>query len=352
LRITGQAAATPLEIGSLRISPRLMLAPMSGVTDSAFRRIVRRASGRSVGLMLTEFISVEALTRDNEKSFRMMRFRPDERPIAIQIFGADADRMARAARLVEENGADILDINCGCPVPKVVKRGGGCELMRQPERLFRILQAVRREVSIPVTLKMRSGWDESNRNAADVAASAEAAGLAMVTIHGRSRVQLYHGEADWSVIADVRRRVSIPVVGSGDVATAADALRREREFAPDAVMIGRGALVNPWIFRQIEELRRGEAAYCPSLEERLDIMHTYASYLEEDRAPVGVAARLRQFAGRLTKGLRSGAALRAAINDARSKQAILAILCRFAETEGGRAEEEPCAAEGATAQVA
>jgi len=324
--------SAPLRIGLLEISPRLLLAPMSGVTDSAFRRVVRRASGASVGLMLTEFISVEALTRDNEKSLRMMHFRPEERPIGIQIFGADADRMARAAVLVEQAGADLLDINCGCPVPKVVKRGGGCELMRQPERLYAILRAVKREVSIPVTLKMRSGWDEGSVNAADVAEVAQMAGLAMVTIHGRTRVQLYQGRADWSVIPSVRRRVTIPVVGSGDVTTASDALDREREFAPDAVMIGRGALANPWLFRQIEELRRGAAPYEPGLEERVDMMRTYAAYLEEDYAPVVVAARLRQFAGRVTKGLRSGAALRASINDARSREAILDLLCRFAES--------------------
>jgi nifR3 family TIM-barrel protein len=335
---------TPLRIGDLEIAPRLVLAPMSGVTDSAFRRVVRRASGRSVGLMLTEFISVEALTRDNEKSFQMMRFRAEERPIAIQIFGADADRMARAAVLVEDSGADALDINCGCPVPKVVKRGGGCELMRQPEKLFDILSAVRRAVSIPVTLKMRSGWDAGSLNAADVAEVAQAAGLAMVTIHGRTRVQLYHGDADWSVIAAVKRRVSIPVVGSGDVATPEDALLRERQFAPDAVMIGRGALANPWIFRQVEELRAGLTPYRPSLDERLDTMRTYASYLDEDYAPVVVAARLRQFAGRVTKGLRSGASLRAAINEARSKQAILDLLCRFAEHSARDDDDAPAAA--------
>jgi len=339
--------ATPLRIGPLEISPRLLLAPMSGVTDSAFRRVVRRASGRSVGLMLTEFISVEALTRDNEKSLRMMRFRPEERPISIQIFGSDADRMARAAALVEQAGADVLDINCGCPVPKVVKRGGGCELMRQPERLYAILRTVKREVSIPVTLKMRSGWDETSRNAADVAEVAQAAGLSMVTIHGRTRVQLYQGEADWSVIAAVRRRVSIPVVGSGDVSTPDEALARQREFAPDAIMIGRGALANPWLFRQIEECRRGVEPYQPGLEERVEMMRTYAAYLEEDYLPVVVAARLRQFAGRVTKGLRSGAALRAAINEARSREAILDLLCRFAEASGREAAEpvdEPAAA--------
>jgi len=327
----------PLRIGALEVSPRLLLAPMSGVTDSAFRRVVRRASGESVGLMLTEFISVEALTRDNEKSLAMMRFRPEERPVGIQIFGADADRMARAAALVEKSGADILDINCGCPVPKVVKRGGGCELMRQPERLHEILRAVVCEVTIPVTLKMRSGWDDSRLNAVEIAEVAQAAGLAMVTVHGRTRVQLYHGEADWRVVSAVRDRVGIPVVGSGDVTTAADALRRERESGADAIMVGRGALANPWIFRQIEELRRGLEAYSPTVEERLDMMRTYAAYLEEDYAPVVVAARLRQFAGRVTKGLRSGASLRAAINEARTKEAILDLLCRFAE----RAAEEP-----------
>src|SRR5947207_241087 len=239
--------------------------------------------------------------------------------------------MARAAVLVEQAGADVLDVNCGCPVPKVVKRGGGCELMRQPERLYAILKGVTREVSIPVTLKMRSGWDESCRNAAEIAEVAEAAGLAMVTVHGRTRVQLYHGEADWSVIRAVRSWVRIPVVGSGDVASAADALRRERESGADAVMIGRGALANPWIFRQVEEVRRGLEPYQPTIEERLDMMRTYAAYLEEDYTPVVVAARLRQFAGRVTKGLRSGAALRAAINEARTKEAILDLLCRFAE---------------------
>jgi tRNA-dihydrouridine synthase B len=331
----------PLYVGPVAISPRLLLAPMSGVTDSAFRRVVRLASGAAVGLMLTEFISVEALTRDNEKSFLMMRFRREERPIGVQIFGADTDRMARAAVLVERSGADVLDVNCGCPVPKVVKRGGGCELMRRPDRLYEILCAVRKVVSIPVTLKMRSGWDEENLNAAEIAAVAEAAGVAMVSVHGRTRVQLYQGRADWSVIADIRRRVSIPVVGSGDVASARDALEREREFAPDAVMVGRAALANPWIFRQTEELRRGAEPYAPSLEERIDLMRTYAAYLEEDYGPVVVAARLRQFAGRVTKGLPSGAALRAAINDARTKSAILDLLCRFAEVSSREPDMEP-----------
>jgi nifR3 family TIM-barrel protein len=334
-------ARGPLLIGPVEVWPRLLLAPMSGVTDSAFRRVVRRASGRSVGLMLTEFISVEALTRDNAKSFGMMRFRPEERPIAVQIFGADVDRMARAARLVEQSGADVLDINCGCPVPKVVKRGGGCELMRQPERLGEILRAVVSGVSIPVTLKMRSGWDEGSRNAAEIATVAEASGVSMVTVHGRTRVQLYHGEADWGVIPAIRARVTIPVAGSGDVTTPRDALWREREYAPDAVMIGRGALANPWIFRQVEELRRGVEPHRPTLEERLEILRAYAAYLEEDYNPVVVAARLRQFAGRVTKGLRSGAVLRAAIHEARSKDAILGLLCRFAEVVAAEPDEAP-----------
>ncbi len=338
--MTPESPERTLRIGPLEVQPALLLAPMSGVTDSAFRRIVRRSSGSAVGLMLTEFISVEALTRDDEKSFRMMRFRPEERPISIQIFGADAHRMSRAAAVVEEAGADVLDINCGCPVPKVVKRGGGCELMRQPDRLFSILSAVKREVSIPVTLKMRSGWDETSQNAVEVARVAEAAGLSMVTVHGRTRVQLYTGRADWSVIRSVQDAVSIPVAGSGDVTTAAECLEREREYRPDAVMIGRGALANPWIFRQVEELRRGDAPHRPSLEERIETMFTYCAYLEEDYSPPIVAARLRQFTGRVTKGLPSGAALRSAISEARTKEAILDLLGRFAAAT----VEEPVAA--------
>ena len=321
----------PLALGSLRVSPALVLAPMSGVTDSAFRRIVRQASGRNVGLMVTEFVSVEALTRDNEKSFRMMRFRPEERPVSIQIFGADVDRMVRAAALVEETGADVLDVNCGCPVPKVVKRGGGCELMRQPERLFRILSAVRAAVRIPLTLKMRSGWDDSSRNAVEIARVAQDAGIGMVAVHGRTRVQLYQGRADWSVIREVRSSVSIPVVASGDVTTAEEALEREEEYRPDALMIGRGALVNPWIFQQIEELRRGEAPFTPTLAERLEVLRTYAAFLDEDYEPPAATARLRQFVGRVTKGLRGGAELRRRINDARSREAILELLDGFAE---------------------
>ena len=333
-----------LAIGPLRVSPRLVLAPMSGVTDSAFRRIVRRASGRSVGLMVTEFISVEALTRDNEKSFRMMRFRPEERPLSIQIFGADVDRMVRGAELVAEAGADVVDVNCGCPVPKVVKRGGGCELMRQPERLYRILSGIRRAVDIPVTMKMRSGWDDGNRNAVEIARVAEAAGAGMVAVHGRTRVQLYQGEADWGVIEEVRRAVSIPVVASGDVTHAVEALRREEAHRPDALMIGRGALVNPWIFRQIEDLRRGAVPFEPSLAERLDMMRTYADYLEEDYPPHVVAARLRQFVGRVSKGLRGGAELRREINASRSKEAILDLLCRFAEVAARESLTQPAEA--------
>lgn len=332
----------PLRIGPVEISPRLLLAPMSGVTDSAFRRIVRLASGRSVGFMVTEFISVEALTRDNAKSFRMMRFRPEERPLAIQIFGADPDRMVRGAALVEQAGADVVDINCGCPVPKVVRRGGGCELMRQPDRLFAILSEIRREVGIPVTLKMRSGWDDDQRNAAEIAQVAEAAGLSMVAVHGRTRVQLYKGDADWSIVESIRAAVRIPVVASGDVTTPEGALERERRYRPDALMIGRGALSNPWIFRQIEDRRAGRAPYAPTLAERLDTMRTFAAFLEEDYEPHAVAARLRQFVGRVTRGLRGGNELRREINDARSKEAILDLLLRYAEVAARN--EEPRAA--------
>ena len=222
-------------VGSLPVVPGLVLAPMSGVTDAAFRRLVRECSPGAVGLVVSEFVSIEGLTRHDLKTLRMLRYDPGEHPIGIQIFGSDIDRMAEAALLVQETGVDLVDINCGCPVPKVVKRGGGAELLRRTEHLERMLRAVRRELSVPLTLKFRTGWDESSINCVDVARMAEASGVAMLTVHGRTRVQLYTGAADWERIAEVKRAVSIPVVGSGDVVSVATARSRLARSGVDGI---------------------------------------------------------------------------------------------------------------------
>src|SRR5215216_5899218 len=206
-----------LNIGGVKITPNLVLAPMAGVTDSSFRRLIKELGG--VGLIVTEFISVEGLTRGNLRTNRMMKFLPEERPLSIQIFGYDEERMATAAEIIEESGADIVDINCGCPAKKVVNGGGGSSLLRDLVQLEKILRRVRRAVSIPLTMKSRTGWDDSTINAVEVARIIEDCGGNMVAIHGRTRVQGYSGRANWDIITAVKQAVSIPVVGCGDVVT-------------------------------------------------------------------------------------------------------------------------------------
>jgi phosphoglycolate phosphatase-like HAD superfamily hydrolase len=239
----GVASLPSFRVGALEVAPALVLAPMSGVTDMAFRRLVRECSPGAVGLVVSEFISIEGLTRRDLKSHKMLRYHRDERPIGIQIFGADIDRMTEAAAIVQETGADLVDINCGCPVPKVVKRGGGAELLRRIGHLERMLRVVRREMSVPLTLKIRTGWDADSINAVEVAQMAEAAGVALLTVHGRTRVQLYTGAADWERIAAVKASVGIPVVGSGDVVSVATARHRpRRDGKPVALLADRRRL--------------------------------------------------------------------------------------------------------------
>ncbi len=301
-------ATRELYIGNVRISPNLVLAPMAGVTDSSFRRLIKELGG--VGLIVTEFISVEGLTRGNLRTHRMMKFLPEERPLSIQIFGYDEERMAAAAEIIEESGADIVDINCGCPAKKVVKGGGGSSLLRDLPQLEKILRRVRRAVSIPVTMKIRTGWDDNSINAVEVARIIEDCGGNMVAIHGRTRVQGYSGRANWDVIAAVKRAVSIPVIGCGDVVTAEQAIERLNETGVDAVMIGRGAIANPWVFRQTSELMRGETPHQPSLAEKQGVLHRYHELLRDEMPERALAGKLKQMCGYFTHGLAGGARLR------------------------------------------
>jgi tRNA-dihydrouridine synthase B len=290
-------------IGKHTISPNLLLAPMSGVTNSAFRRLIKRENPDSVGLMVTEFISVEAMTRNNPRSLEMMKFYEEERPISIQIFGYDIDRMVDAAQMVEEAGADIVDINCGCPVPKVVRRGGGCELMRQEQHLEKILTAVRKSVSIPLTLKIRAGWDDDSRNAVAIAKMAENSGVEMLTVHGRTRVQLYRGLADWDFINEVARSVKIPVIGSGDIVDQESAQRQQTTDVA-GLMIGRGALSNPWIFSDICAGVSDTGAADRKLETEIPrVMRSYRDLLGEIMPDKGTIGKLKQFASQSVRGL-------------------------------------------------
>lgn len=332
------SAVQPLSIGGVRTPTNLVLSPMSGVTDCAFRCLVKSCSGASVGLLVSEFIAAEGLTRDNAKTLAMLRYAEWERPISIQIFGADVDRMVRAAIMVEEAGADVVDINCGCPAPKVVRRGGGAQLMRTPERLRAILRGVRASVSLPMTVKVRSGWDHDSLNAFDIARLAEDEGAAMVAVHGRTRKQLYSGEADWELVARIREALAVPVLGSGDIVTPQDALDRLSRPHADGVMIGRGAMGNPWIFDQVARVAAGMPAKTPSAVERVSALSRFRGYLEQTLPERAFHGRFRGFACRMVRGLRGSAQVRRAIGAAAGCDEVMAIFSDFVlADEGGEA---------------
>ncbi len=287
------------KVRSIDISPGLVLSPMSGVTTRAFRRLIKELNPGHVGLVVSEFVSVEGMTRGSRRTLEMMKFSESERPYCVQIFGYDVDRMRDAALMVQDIGADIVDINCGCPAPKVVKRGGGCELMRQPDHLRAIIREVRRAVSIPLTLKIRAGWDESSRNAIEVARMAESEGIEALAIHGRTRAQLYRGLADWSLVRDVAEALTIPVLGSGDVVDRASAEER-LQGRVSGLFIGRAAIWNPMVF---SEIARGTRDTIRGNERLMvDILTRYIELLREDFLDSSCAGKVKQLASQMCRG--------------------------------------------------
>lgn len=307
----------PVQIGPLFIHPPLALAPMAGLTHSSFRRLVRELGG--CGLVITEMISAAAFSPKALRSHRMLRFRPEERPIAAQISGHDPERMATAAAVAQEHGVDLVDINAGCPVRQVVGGGSGAALLRDLHLLEEILRAVRRAISIPLTLKYRSGWDAQNIVACEVAVLAEACGCQAVALHPRTRTQMYRGVADWQRIAEVVQAVRIPVWASGDVRNATDATRCFEETGCAGLMIGRAVMNNPWVFAQIAATLAGETPFEPSLADRYRLLQRYLALLQEDiPSPIGVLGKTKYMVGKLQLGTPGVAAFRQGVMRARS----------------------------------
>jgi len=327
---------TQFAIGPVRVAPATVLAPMAGVTDTVFRRFIRNLGG--CGLLMTEFTSshgVRASLRARKPTRTLVKyltFDPVERPISAQLFGADPAVMSDAARVCQDLGFDVVDINFGCPVNKVVRCNGGSGLLRDLPLVELLLREVRAAISIPLTIKFRAGWNDRELVAVRLARLAEDCGVAAVALHPRTREQGYSGQADWTRIAEVKAAVGIPVIGNGDVNSPEDAVRMVAETNCDAVMIGRAASSNPWIFRQIAQYLATGAYDQPSHQDRYRMMRTYYAMLIERDEPDKVG-KMKQFATYFTHGVRHGAQLRAAIYRETEAQPILDLVDEFFSRE-------------------
>ncbi len=324
-----------MKIGSVDLPSPFAIAPMAGMTDTAFRRLVKRHGG--CGLVVTEMVSAEGLVRGIDRTLEYAEFTDEERPISIQIFGGDPQKMAAAAQIVEGMGADIVDVNMGCPVPKIAKHNAGCSLMREPDQAARVIAAMTDAVRIPVTVKMRAGWNDEDRNAPRLAQMVEAAGAAAVTVHGRTAAQSYSGSADWNLVAEIAARLTIPVFGSGDCVEPEHLVER-MQMGVEGVLVGRGVLRNPWILKQAADLAAGGSARPVTSMDRGRFLLDYVDLLLHERVrddgksvthDKWIINKLRALGSYFTKGLENGSRLRTEINTVESLAELRDLIADF-----------------------
>jgi tRNA-dihydrouridine synthase B len=336
-----------MKIGTVNLESPFAIAPMAGMTDTAFRRLVKRHGG--CGLVITEMVSAEGLVRGIDRTLEYAEFTEEERPVSVQIFGGDPEKMADAAQIVEGMGADIVDVNMGCPVPKIAKHNAGCSLMREPAHAASVIAAMARAVKIPVTVKMRAGWNDGERNAPVLARMVEDAGAAAVAVHGRTAAQSYSGSADWTIVADIAEHLRIPVFGSGDCIEPEQVIARLGQGV-EGVLVGRGVLRNPWILSQAGDIAAGRVPRDVTLEDRGRFLLDYIELLRHERvheergfrhvapgAAIGdarghdrwVINKIRALGSWYTKGLVNGSHLRTSINTAESLEGLADIIRAF-----------------------
>ena len=324
-----------MKIGSIELASPFVVSPMAGMTDTAFRRLVKRQGG--CGLVVSEMVSSEGLIRGIDRTLEYADYTEEERPVSIQIFGGDPQKMADAAQVVEGMGANIVDVNMGCPVPKIAKHNAGCSLMREPAHAAQIIEAMAKAVKIPVTVKMRKGWDDGELNAPELAKRVEDAGAKAIAIHGRTAKQSYSGSADWDFVSEVAKTVKIPVFGSGDCVEPEDIITR-MQSGVSGVYVGRGVLRNPWILAQARDLMEGREARKISHEERGQFLLDYMHLLLTENVPESgkmlsrerwVINKIRALCSWYTKGFDGGAQFRIGVNSTKSIAELQDLIERF-----------------------